>query len=332
MKKLIVLNLVLVLVLAACGSIPVTGPTSARTNAPIDLGAVELVWSTKGDPNPLDHPTELAIDQSDHLYVVDAKNHRIQKFDKDGKFLLMWGKQGEGDGEFNFLVPGTGYAGGVSVDAQGNVYVADYGNQRIQKFDPNGNFLMKWGSEGKGDGQFMGPTNISLDSQGNIYVIDGERDDIQKLDPDGSFLSKWGGSGAADGQFFNAGGLVVDAQGNVYVAAGENQRVDKFDSGGGFLLKWGSAGQGDNEFDLPCDVAVDPQGNVYVVNFGYSFGSESQPRVQKFDGDGQFLARWGSFGTGDGQFRNPDGIVLDGEGNVYVVDYTNNTLQKFRQK
>ena len=68
---------------------------------------------------------------------------------------------------------------GITTDSSGNVYVADVGNDRIQKFDSDGNFITKWGSEGTGDGQFDAPRGITTDSSGNVYVADGFNDRIQ---------------------------------------------------------------------------------------------------------------------------------------------------------
>lgn len=308
----------------------------ATTTQPPAIGtlpipsSVEVVWNINGEPNRFNNPISLAIDEEGNLYVLDAGNNRIQVFDGDGSFLMMWGTPGAGDGEFNFHRGAGDNIGGIALDAQGNVYVADNQNQRIQKFDRNGNFLLKWGSKGAGDGQFISPIEVTVDSQGNIYVIDDRRDDVQKFDPSGNFLLKWGGHGTGNGKLSNTGGIAVDGQGNVYVADFGNHRVQKFDSSGNFLLKWGRKGGGTNQFDGPCDVAVDVQGNVYVSNLVPH--EETPPRIQKFDSDGNFLARWGSLGAGDGQFISPCGIVLDSEGNVYVADADNDNVQKFRQK
>ena len=89
----------------------------------------------------------------------------------------------------------------VATDSSGNVYVVDFGNNRIQKFDSNGNFITKWGSEGAGDGQFKSPLGIAIDSSGNVYVADHDNHRIQKFDSNGNFITKWGSDGAGDGQF-----------------------------------------------------------------------------------------------------------------------------------
>jgi len=90
------------------------------------------------------------------------------------RFITKWGTEGEGDGQFNFPI-------GVAVDSSDNVYVADLGNRRIQKFDSDGTFITKWGSFGKGDGQFEFPTGVAVDSSGNAYVTDIENNRIQKF-------------------------------------------------------------------------------------------------------------------------------------------------------
>ena len=81
---------------------------------------------------------------------------------------------------------------GLVVDSSDNIYVADWGNNRIQKFDSNGNFITKWGTPGTGDGQFNRPAGLAIDSSGNILVVDEGNNRIQKFDSNGNFITKWG--------------------------------------------------------------------------------------------------------------------------------------------
>ena len=223
---------------------------------------------------------------------------------------LKWGSYGTGNGQFN-------YPWGVSIDSFGNVYVADKGNNRIQKFDSSGNFILKWGSYGTGDGQFKYPHGVTVDSSGNVYVADQSNGRIQKFDSSGNFILKWGIGGWPKA-------VAVDSFGNVFVADAQNNCIQKFDSSGNFMLKWGSPGTGDGQFDAnsPAGVVVDSSGNVYVAD-------TYNHRIQKFDSSGNFMLKWGSPGTGDGQFDLPSGMAVDSSGNVYVAEKDNDRIQKF---
>jgi sugar lactone lactonase YvrE len=134
------------------------------------------------------------MDQEDNVYLVDTGNHRVQKFTKDGKFLMKWGSQGNEDGQFNM-------PWGIEIDHNGHIYVADWRNDRIQKFASDGTFLMKFGSSGGGDGQLNHPTKVAVDKEGIVYVADFKNDRLQVFDAEGNFitkllgeatLSKWG--------------------------------------------------------------------------------------------------------------------------------------------
>jgi DNA-binding beta-propeller fold protein YncE len=94
-----------------------------------------------------------------------------------------------------------------------------------------------------------------------------------------------------------------------------------------FVLAWGSAGTGDGQFDWPIGIAVDRSGYVYVSDLGSEWRGFCG--VQKFTGDGVFITKWGSHGTGDGQFSAPSGVTVDGSGNVYVADALWDRIQKF---
>lgn len=287
----------------------------------ITISAVEFVWKIDGGDNPFSHPSGLGIDAAGNIYVVDTNHARIQKIDRDGQLLLMWGSPGSEDGQFDFAAPNSIPLGDVAVDSQGNVYVADRGNARIQKFDSEGRFLAKWGNQS----QLSQPFSLAIDSQDNIYVLDEGTFLVYKFDNQGHLLTQWGGIGVRDGEFMTVGYIMADGQDNVYVSDFGSGRIQKFDSQGQFLLKWGMVGSRDGQISLPNGVAVDELGRVFVADSG-------NYRMQIFDRQGQFLFKWGEIGDGNGQFSGINDIVLDQNGNIYISDERNGNVQKFRLK
>ncbi|HEY1248422.1 MAG TPA: S8 family serine peptidase, partial [Nitrososphaera sp.] len=267
--------------------------------------------------------TDISLDPINNVvYVVDRGNHRIQKFGTDGSFIMKWGSFGTGDGQFSD-------PRGIARDpSTGAIYVTDSGNYRIQKFDSNGNFISKWGSQGLGDGQFLPPVSVAVDSSGNVYVTDGggaQTSGVQKFDSNGNFITRWGSYGTGDGQFRGIWGIAVDsAAGAVYVADAEsNVRIQKFDTDGNFITKWGMPST--HSSTAPSDVAVDSFGYVYVTEL-----FSAADRIEKFTGDGIYVATIGDFGSNDGQLAAPEGIAVDPSGdNVFVADTGNNRIQVF---
>ena len=139
-------------------------------------------------------------------------------------FVTKWGQMGERDGRF--VTPQ-----GVAVDSSGNVYVADMGMDRIQKFDSEGTFSTKWGSAGEENGEFHEPQGVAVDSSGNVYVADTVNHRIQKFDFEGTFITTWGSQGDRDGEFRGPTGVAVDSSNNVYVSEQGSNRIQKFGKG-----------------------------------------------------------------------------------------------------
>ncbi len=230
----------------------------------------------------------------------------------------------------------------VAVDASGNVYVADFGNNRIRKITAAGvvSTLAGNGTKGFADGssttaQFSSPTGVAVDASGNVYVADTQNHRIRKITAAGvvSTLAGNGTSGFANGssttaQFFRPEGVAVDASGNVYVADTGNTRIRKI-TAGGVVSTLASSGT-DALFSNPSGVAVDASGNVYVAE-------HSNNRIRKITTGGvvSTLAGSGTEGFADGSgtdalFSNPNEVAMDASGNVYVADTGNNRIRKIQ--
>lgn len=211
---------------------------------------------------------------------------------------------------------------GVALDKTGNVYIADTGNNCIQKFDSKGISLAKWGTEGSEDGQFNYPYGITLDASGNVYATDYLNCRVQKFTSDGVFLTKWEVKSPDDSYSGKPQSIASDSLGNIYLTDWSNHQVYKFTSNGTYLTRWGTYGSDNGQFDYPDGIAVDKSGNVYVAD-------TMNHRIQKFDANGSFIAKWGREGSDDGQFDKPVGVAIDDSGNIFVVDQNNQRIQKF---
>ena len=120
-------------------------------------------------------------------------------------------------------------ASGVTVDTPGNVYVADTGNHRVQKFTSTGTYLTQWGSNGTANGQFDYPRGVAIDpTSGSVQVVDWGNHRVQRFTSGGTYLTKWGTNGTGNGQFQYPFGVTVDSSGIVHVADWGNYRVQRF--------------------------------------------------------------------------------------------------------
>ena len=208
---------------------------------------------------------------------------------------------------------------GLHIDSDA-IYIADSGNNRIQKWDLSGQFLMAFGAQEGSDGQLDSPFAVAADGDGNLYVVDA-KDRVVAFDGNGKYIRKWGSNGTDNGCLQNPRGIAVDDQGRIVVADSENHRIQIFSAQGSFLSLWGNTSSRDGDLLVPRGIARDGDGNIYVADTGHH-------RIQKFTGDGVFIDSWGGLGDAGNQLNHPAGICVHGDF-VYVTDYWNHRVQKF---
>lgn len=309
---------------------PRPGDAPAIVPAPISGGAplAEPLWQSSGGPGrPFGEPAAPAIDLQGNVWVPDAAYDQILILAPDGTFLETWGAPGSGEGEFRFADPraqGSHSEGGVAFDQAGNIYVADTGNFRIQKFGPDRTFITSWGSEGAGNGQFRRPIDVAVDGQERVYVSDEELGTIQVFTSDGAWLASWAGLGTPVGlAAAPTSGNPLDPTSSPALWVAQSGGVLGFSGSGERLATWDGSDNGEGTLLNPLDVAVDEAGRVFVADHGAD-------RVLVFTPDGALLGALGEPGEEPGQFQGPRGIALAGEGHAYVIEAGTKRLQKLR--
>jgi sugar lactone lactonase YvrE len=300
-----------------------------------------------------DFPSSLALDAFTNLYVADAGNDAIRKVTPAGVVTTLagsGGSPGTNDGvgtSARFSDPG-----GVAVDALGDVYVSDSGNDTIRFVTPGGVVTTIAGTAGVGgstDGTvsnalFNFPEALRFDASSNLYIADTQNSTIRKLTPAG-VVSTLAGTprlpGSTDGLATNAlfnlpEGLGVDSGGDVFVADTGNNTVREISAAGTVSTLAGLAGfsgsadgvSNSARFSAPTGIVPDSLGNVFVTD-------NNNNTIRKIAPAGVVSTFAGAVGAGsaDGvataaRFNYPVGITVDPSGFVYVSDFHNQTIRK----
>jgi DNA-binding beta-propeller fold protein YncE len=265
----------------------------------------------------------LATDAAGNVYVVDSAHNRIEKFTPSGAFITAWGHSGEELGQFNFgssQDPTKPPGGGIAV-AGGYVYVADSGNDRIERFSLDGGEAIEWGSYGSGAGQFSYPRGVAANAT-EVLVSDDDNHRIEKFNPNGQFEGAAGSEGTSGGQFGFPYGVALDAAGNVYVADDINHRMVKLNPQLAFVTEWGGFGSNPGQLAFPRALASDPAGDTYVAD-------TANDRVQVFNPEGRFLRTLGASAREPGPLTGPRGLAIDPTGRLFVSDTVDSRVELF---
>lgn len=253
----------------------------------------------------------MAVGPRDELAVLDTAG-RVLIFGADGALLRQW----------KMLDVQFGKPEGIVWLKDGRIVVCDTHYHRIVWFDQSGKVLHMVGSVmGTERGQFIFPVGITKDADENLYVCEyGGHDRIQVFTRDGKWLREFGSVGTGPGQFQRPSGMAW-RDGILYVADAVNNRVHLFKDSGEVvgILGAGADGKSAPGLDLPYDLAFAPDGSLYIIEYGGG-------RLTRVSPDGKLLGRYGSTGTGAGQFATPWGLCIDAKSRVFVADTKNRRI------
>jgi DNA-binding beta-propeller fold protein YncE len=202
-------------------------------------------WGRTGSgEGEFDCPGGIALGQEGRVYVADQTNRRVQVFDGKGNFLFKWGEYGNKPGQFGGNVSIRSRVGGpqfLAFDRKGNLYTTEGSVGRVQKFTPEGKFLLAWGDNEDKPGSFggafsgfkdrkvtlQGPIALCADKYDRVWVsaVCGR---IQQFTDGGASVSGFGSAGTGPGEFYAPHGLAFDSRGHLYVVDAFNHRVQKF--------------------------------------------------------------------------------------------------------
>jgi sugar lactone lactonase YvrE len=274
------------------------------------------------------NPTGVAVDSSGNVYVADRNNNKIRKIDSSGVVSTLAGSGYSGNNDGISSVFALSSVTGLTMDSSETIYAIS--GRKIVKAARGFTASILAGSDTSGsvdgDGtaaRFYSPKGIAIDSVGNLYVTDSTK--VRKVTPSGTVTTFASG-------FSSLCGIAVDASGTVYVADDGARKILKVSATGSVSTLAGSGIYGSTDgtsskasFNIPRGVAVDGAGNVYVTD---------DDCIRKIDVSGTVITFAGSISTGseDGvgtaaSFTNPNGIIVDSSGNIFVQDYYGESLR-----
>jgi DNA-binding beta-propeller fold protein YncE len=272
---------------------------------------VQIVGSQGDQPGYFSRPRAVGA-LSDGSFVVIDRTGRIQRFDRDGNYLLHW------------WLPAydNGTPTGFSVDPRDDsLWIADTHYQRILHYSNAGTLLGQFGESGTEPGQMIFPTDVALDPDDySLWVSEyGNKNRIMHFTADGEFLGEWGKIVETEADLLRPQSLRVMPQGDLFVCDAGHHRIWRFHRGKAPepIGSWGTAGTAPGQLKYPYSLDIAPDSTLYIIEYGNS-------RVSHFTATGEFLGTWGGPGHGPDELYSPWGLGVDGFNHRLLVADTNN--------
>ncbi len=263
----------------------------------VTLATPEPVFSESWDAGGAGFIRDLAVAPNGDVYAVDQPNARVLRFHPDGTLVLSWGSPGSGNGQFAQPI-------GITVDAVGNVYVADTENQRVQKFDASGGWLGQFALPFAASADLR-PVDIAADAAGHVYVS--AFGTIAQFDTAGNYLMQWGSGGPRP---FS---IAVGSTGNVYAMVSDTNgtvsRMHVFAPDSTPVATWAPASTAGQARGI-ATVAIDGCGHVFIADLD---------RVAIADENGNWIAEWSDIPTDTSIVAKPYAVAANGRGDVYLA-------------
>lgn len=262
-----------------------------------------------------DDPLDLAVDEDNNVYVLDAGNYRVQVVNDKGRYKDQWGERGDEDGYFDEPV-----ALAINSDSDFLV-ILDQGAFRIHKFEPDGTHLLSFGEEGRRKGDFERPVDVTIDTLDYVYVLDRGRGMILKFHDSGAFVGEWGDRGKPEERLEDPVSIAYSDEltGFIYV----------LDAGKMALLKYQRDGEFEEVINLVPDVLKDGMKPVKVEinNENEVFVLDGlNGKLIKLNGDEINVFQLTSDVQGVGQ---PSSMALDEDSRIYISDLKKNRIYRF---
>lgn len=223
------------------------------------------------------------------------------------------GTRGTGVGQFN--KPRS-----LAVDAADNLYVVDM-TGRVQKFSPNGEYLLSWQMPQTDLGK---PKGMTRDRSGRIVVIEPHYSRVNHFAPDGTLVTQWGRQGTNNGELALARAVAVNSKGDIFISEyGPTERIQRFSADGSrFIASFGKPGQASGEFNRAEGLAIDKDDQLYVAD-------SCNHRIQVFNADGKHIRNYGQAGAGPQDLSYPYDICADRAGLQFVCEFGNSRIHVF---
>jgi RHS repeat-associated protein len=319
---------------------------------PIGVSAFGSKGSGTGQVNT---PTGVAIDAHGDVWVTDYENNRIDEFSASGVFTEAFGF-GVSNGEAKLQGCTSSCKAGISGSGNGqlagptgiafydgDLYVSDLNNDRVDEFNEKGEYVNKFGTKGSGAEEIEGAQAVAVNASGDIWVADLGNHRADEFTSAGKGIESigWGVSngeakfeicttsckagleGSGSGELSFPAGLAVSGT-NLYIIEFSHYHIEEFDEKGEYLGKFGSHGKENGEFEEPRGIAASPvNGNLYITDLLHD-------NTQIFSSTGTYVEEFGRYGTAIGQVSGPEAVTINSTGDVYVADTGNNRIEEWQ--